>query len=92
MKLNWKRDQTKLDTNPILRSFERWLREHGYRDACIDTYTKSIRQYLNTVRKANPSVEDALDYHSAMANSSLARSTVRENKMHERMANGDAPF
>ncbi len=79
-RMNWKRSEIKLDTNPTLRSFERWLKEHGYRDACIETYRRYIKKYLNEVKRANPSIEDAKKYHSDLANSTLARSSVNIQK------------
>lgn len=75
-RVNWKRSQVQVDINPVLKHFEQWLREQGYRDACIDTYLKSIRHYLKSVKQTNPSVEDAKKYHSAMIESRLSRVTI----------------
>lgn len=62
--------------NPTLKHFERWMVDHGYRDASIDSYLKAIRLYLNILKTITPSIEDAKEYHSNMAASNLARATV----------------
>lgn len=59
-----------------MKHFERWLKDQGYREACIETYLKAIRLYLKSIKVANPSVDDAQNYHSTMVESNLARSTV----------------
>lgn len=75
-RVKWNCTQVQVDINPVLKHFERWLREQGHRDACIETYLKEIKPYLKSVMHANPSIEDARKYHSAMVESKLARSTV----------------
>lgn len=72
-RVDWKRSQVQVDISPVLKHFEQWLREQGYRDACIDTYLKAIKHYLKSVKQTNPSVEDAKKYHSAMIESRLSR-------------------
>jgi integrase/recombinase XerD len=76
IKINWDRSQHQFDTNPILKRFERWMTDHGYRDASIDDYLKAIGLYLRTLKTIAPSIEDAKEYHSNMAASNLARATV----------------
>jgi integrase len=75
-KLNWSRPCDQVDINPVLRRFERWMREKGYREECIRSYSKATKLYLSIVKKANPSAEDAKEYHSNMVESKLARGTV----------------
>jgi hypothetical protein len=41
IKVNWNR-QMATDFDPVLGRFERWLVEHGYREACIESYKKPI--------------------------------------------------
>ena len=74
--INWNRPQSQFDIDPIAKRFERWMKEHGYRDASIEDYLRSIRLYLKTIGTTTPSIEDAKEYHSNMAASNLARSTV----------------
>jgi hypothetical protein len=52
------------------------MKERGYRDASIEDYLKAIGLYLRTLKTITPSIEDAKEYHSNMAASNLARSTV----------------
>lgn len=73
---NWNRQQVRVDIDPVLMHFERWLRDQGYRDACIETYIKATKLYLKSIKATNPSIEDAQNYHSTMAESKLARATV----------------
>ncbi len=47
-----------------------------YRDDSIDDYIKAVRLFLKTLKGINPSIDDAKEYHSNMAASMLARSTV----------------
>ena len=76
IRMNWDRSQHQVDMNPIMKRFERWMTDHGYRDASIDNYLKAIRLYLSTLKTITPSIEDAKEYHSNMAASNLARATV----------------
>ncbi|MGA9099787.1 MAG: hypothetical protein WB392_12750 [Methanotrichaceae archaeon] len=73
MRMNWDRSQFKFDMDPTLKRFKRWMIDRGYRDASIDDYLKAIRLYLGTVKTTTPSIEDAKEYHSNMAASTLAR-------------------
>jgi len=75
-KINWIRSSNQVEINPILKRFERWMIDKGYREATVDDYIKAIRLYLQTIKKSAPSIEDAKEYHSNMAASSLARATV----------------
>jgi hypothetical protein len=75
LKVDWSR-QKSTDVNPTLRRFERWLVEHGYRDACILTYTSAVEKFLGVVKSANPTPDDAATWHGDLAESNLARSTV----------------
>ncbi len=74
--VSWDRSQLQFDTNPVLKRFARWMTDHGYRDASIEDYLKAIQLYLKTLGTITPSIEDAKEYHSGMAASSLARATV----------------
>ena len=76
IRMNWDRSQHQFDMNPTLKRFERWMIDHGYRDASIDNYLKAIRLYLKILKTITPSIEDAKEYHSNMAASNLARATV----------------
>lgn len=76
MRVNWDRSQVRVDLNPTLKRFERWMNDQGYRNVSVDNYLKAIRLYLKTVKNASPSIEDAKAYHSNMAQSNLARATV----------------
>jgi hypothetical protein len=58
IKVNWSR-QIITDVNPVLRKFERWLNEQGYRDACISSYLRPIARFLKETGSANPTLEDA---------------------------------
>jgi len=75
IKVNWSR-QIITDVNPVLRKFERWLNEQGYRDACIKSYLRPIARFLKETGSANPTLEDAKVWHGDLAESKLARSTV----------------
>jgi hypothetical protein len=57
--MNWDRSQHQPDANPTLKRFERWMIDHGYRDASIDNYIKAIRLYLKILKTITPSIEDA---------------------------------
>jgi hypothetical protein len=74
--MNWDRSQHQFDINPTLKRFERWMIDHGYRNASMDGYLKATRLYLKTFKSIAPSIEDAKEYHSNMAASNLARATV----------------
>jgi hypothetical protein len=74
-RVNWNR-QIITDVNPALKRFERWLTEHGYRDACINSYLRPIERFLKETGSSNPSLEDANLWHGDLAESKLARSTV----------------
>ncbi len=76
MRTNWNRSQFKFDMNPTLTKFKRWMIDQGYRDASIEDYIEAIRLYLKNIKSTTPSIEDAKDYHSNMAASSLSRATV----------------
>jgi hypothetical protein len=56
--MNWDRSQHQPDANPTLKRFERWMIDHGYRDASIDNYIKAIRLYLKILKTITPSIED----------------------------------
>lgn len=75
LKVNWTRQIIK-DVNPSLNRFERWLNEHGYRNACIETYLRPIARFLKETGSTNPTLEDAKVWHGDLAESKLARSTV----------------
>ena len=74
--INWDRPQIQLDIDPVLKRFERWLTDRGYRDASIEDYCRAVRLYLKTIGTIAPSVEDAKEYHSNTAGSNLSRATV----------------
>jgi hypothetical protein len=74
-RVNWNREII-MDVNPVLKRFERWLTEHGYRDACINSYLRPIERFLKETGSSNPSLEDANLWHGDLAESKLARSTV----------------
>ena len=74
-RVNWNR-QIITDVNPALKRFERWLNEHGYRDACINTYLRPIERFLKENDNVNPTVDDAKLWHGDLAESKLACSTV----------------
>jgi len=74
--MNWDRLQFQFDMDHTLKKFERWMINRGYRDASIDDYLKAIRLYLKTQKTIAPSVDEAIEYHSNMAASNLARATV----------------
>jgi integrase/recombinase XerD len=76
IRTSWDRSQLQFDTNPTMKRFERWMKDRGYRDASIDGYLKAIRLYLRILKTITPSIEDAIEYHSNMAASNLARATV----------------
>ncbi|MCX6669041.1 MAG: tyrosine-type recombinase/integrase [Methanothrix sp.] len=76
LKVNWSRTQFNADVNPALKRFERWLIEHGYREACIQTYVGAIRKFLGVAKSVNPTPEDAMKWHGDLAESKFARSTV----------------
>jgi integrase/recombinase XerD len=65
-----------MDVNPPLKRFERWLNEHGYRDACINSYLRPIERFLKETGSSNPTLEDAQNWHSDLVEPKLARSTV----------------
>lgn len=75
LKVNWNRQIT-TDVNPTIKRFERWLTEHSYREACIESYLKPIKRFLKETDSANPTLEDAKLWHGDLAESKLARSTV----------------
>jgi hypothetical protein len=54
--MNWMRLSIQADINPILKHFERWMIDKGYREATIDDYIKAVRLYLGTVKKTAPSI------------------------------------
>ena len=64
----WNRQIAK-DVYPALKRFERWLTEHGYRDACINTYLRSIERFLKETNNVNPTLEDAMLWHGDLAES-----------------------
>ena len=74
-RVNWNR-QIITDVNPALKRFKRWLTEHGYRDACINTYLRPIERFLKETGSSNPTLDDAKLWHGDLADSKLARSTV----------------
>ena len=74
-RVNWNREII-TDVNPALKRFERWLTEHGYRNACINTYLRPIERFLKETDNDNPTREDAMLWHGDLAESKLARSTV----------------
>jgi hypothetical protein len=74
-RVNWNRQIIK-DVNPALKRFERWLNEHGYRNACINSYLRPIERFLKETENSNPSLDDAKLWHGDLAESRLARSTV----------------
>jgi integrase len=76
IRTSWDRSQFKFDMNPVLKRFEGWMIDCGYREATIDDYLKAIRLYLEALKTTAPSMEDAKEYHSNMAASNLARATV----------------
>ena len=56
-RVNWNREII-TDVNPALKRFERWLTEHDYRDACINTYLRPIERFLKETGTLNPTLED----------------------------------
>jgi ribosomal protein S21 len=44
-KVNWNR-KISSDVDPTLKRFKRWMTEHGYRPACIESYLKPIKRFL----------------------------------------------
>jgi site-specific recombinase XerD len=75
IKVNWSR-QISTDIDPALKRFERWLTEHGYREACIESYLKPIKRFLRETGSTATTLEDAKNWHGDLAESRLARSTV----------------
>ena len=71
--MNWNR-QIITDVNPALKRFERWLSEHGYRDACISSYLRPIERFLK--EQEAPTHEEANLWRGDLAESKPARSTV----------------
>ena len=74
-RVDWSRKNT-TDVDPTIRRFERWLNEHGYREACVQTYVGAVRKFLGVAKSANPTLDDAMTWHGDLAESKLARSTV----------------
>lgn len=75
LKVDWSRKNT-TDVTPTLRRFERWLLENGYREACVQTYVGAVSNFLRVAKSANPTLDDAMNWHGDLAESKLARSTV----------------
>ena len=75
LKVDWSRKNT-TDVDPTIRRFERWLNEHGYREACVETYVGAVRKFLVVAKSANSTLDDAMMWHGDLAESKLARSTV----------------
>lgn len=75
IKVDWSRQIT-TDVNPVLRKFERWLNEQGYRSLTINAYRITIARFLKETGSLNPTLEDAKIWHGNLAESKLARSTV----------------
>ena len=75
LKVDWSRKNT-TDVDPTIRRFERWLNEHGYREACVETYVGAVRKFLGVAKSANPTLDAAMVWHGDLAESKLARSTV----------------
>lgn len=76
LKVNWNRIQIPTDVNPVLKRFERWLLEKGYRETFIDAYLSAVRKFLDDVKTTNPYLEDARVWHSNLLETRRARSTI----------------
>jgi len=74
-RISWNR-RAELDLTPVLKHFERWLRDQGHREEGVLTYMRATKLFLKSIKTATPSVEDAKEYHARMVKSKLARSTV----------------
>ena len=75
LKVDWICKNT-TDVDPTIRRFERWLVENGYREACVQTYTGAVREFLGVAKSANPTLDAAMIWHGDLVVSKLARSTV----------------
>jgi hypothetical protein len=48
LRVDWSRKNT-TDVDPTIRRFERWLNEHGYREACVQTYVGAVRKFSGSM-------------------------------------------
>ena len=76
LRVNWRRDQFKLDINPILDKYENYLRSRGYRPSSISRYVNIIKIYLDRNGSIKPSVDDAANYRADLLNSNRAKATI----------------
>jgi len=76
IEIDWSRSQVKFELNPILKKYERFLRDRGYRESSIEGYINSAKRYLNRVGSIYPTSEDATRFREALIESNLSRSTV----------------
>jgi integrase/recombinase XerD len=74
--IDWSRSQVKFELSPILKRFERYLRDRGYRESSITGYINSIKIYLNRVGNIYPTSQDATQFRESLIESNRSRSTV----------------
>jgi hypothetical protein len=48
----------------------------GYREAYVETYVGAVNKFLRVTKSANPTLDNAMNWHGDLAESKLARSAV----------------
>lgn len=76
VRVNWNKTQLKYSIDPVLKSYETYLRQQGYRETSIIRYSSSIKIYLNITGSIKPSTEDAIRFRESLLGSNLKRSTI----------------
>lgn len=76
LNISWDCSRISQDINPVLRKYERYLRDQGYRPSTIANYCVRIKVYLSELKTNNPGIEQALRFRETLLDSNLKPSSV----------------
>jgi integrase len=68
-RINWDASQVKLELNPLIKQYERFLRSQNYRDSTIEGYCNLIKVYLKFVENDRPTIDQAVKFRENLINS-----------------------
>jgi integrase/recombinase XerD len=92
LQINWDASRVKLDVKPLLKQYELFLKDQGYRDSTINGYCNLIRVYLKFAKNEKPTIEQALKFRESLINSELKPSSINNYsssiKLYHKMQDG----